>query len=251
MVFRGTVPESVSRWLGYDASWLARRRVPFASLEAGEIPTSTLGAKLREFLQGTPEQDTFEIPAAIEHVACLLLGFDEQRNVSELLLARGTSEEPPVLAMRGLASGVSLGVGWGSFGAWLAEKAGLVGRPRTFIDVQIRGAVEAAALTRLLSGEPVGEALPLAPELPDAIERIPLEPGAAITKGFGDLLREAFEANDPARIREVCRSPKAHKASRGFAREATRLGFEEAAIALLEFDLSRSRRSTTRREMAV
>jgi len=232
----GPVPESVSLWLGHDASWFARRRVTFGSLVDGKIPTSTLGVKLKEFLYQTPQQDTFEIPAALESVPCFLLAFDEKRNVSELLLAHETSGEPAVLAMRGLTWGASLGVGWPSFGAWLAEQAGLVVRPRTEIEVNIRGTVEAAALTRLVSGEHVGEALALAPELPEKAERIPLEPGVAIKHGFGDLLREAYEGNDAARIRELCRSPKAHKASRGFAREAARSGFEEAAIALLDFD---------------
>ena len=33
-------------------------------------------------------RDGFVVPAALEDVPCLLLGFDETRNASELLLAR-------------------------------------------------------------------------------------------------------------------------------------------------------------------
>lgn len=235
-------PASLARWLAYDASWFARTRVPFPALAAGQIPTVSLAAQVRSFLAGTPELDTFVLPTALADASALVLRRDFARRTTELALVDGT-DEPPILALRQRRDpfgeelpGVTLGLAWPSFGAWLAAQAGIAKRPRSPVAVEIGRELDALALTRFLEGARADAELELAPALAPSPKKVPLPPDAVPKTGFKELLREAVEGDDPARITALCRSPKAIAASRVLALMATIEGYEQAAIALLDFD---------------
>lgn len=235
------VPPSLARWLAYDAAWFARKRAPFADIESGRLPTVSLLEHVRARLGGAPRPDVLSPSSELADARVFVLRWDFARNVSEVLLVVDT-EEPPVLSLRSRRDpfgdelpGFTLGLAWPSFGAWLAGEAGLLERPRGPVAVEVERELGALSLRRFVAGAGPA-ALRRAKALPSNPAKVPMPPDAVPTKGFAELLREAVEGDDPARIAELCRSPKAMKACRALALIATIEGHERAAIALLDID---------------
>ncbi len=236
------VPPSLARWLAYDAAWFSRKRAPFADIESGRLRTMSLAEHALTFLGRAPEPGVLEVPTGLSGTAVFVLRRDFARHVSEVLLVDGR-EEPPVLSLRSRRDpfgdelpGFTLGLAWPSFGAWLAAEAGLLERSRGPIATEVERELGALSLDRLVAGAPAPFELRRAKPLPRSAAKVPMPPETIPNKGFAELLREAVEGDDPARIAALCRSPKAVKACRALALIATIEGYERAAIGLLDFD---------------